>query len=88
MDSGQSGSAGEGDLQERFGTKRRALSFYENSMHDRLNEVMQRFVAERIMFFLGTADAEGHTDCSPRFGPRGFVTVLDDTRLAYPECPR
>ena len=49
---------------------------------------MQRLVAERIMFFLGTADAEGHTDCSPRFGPRGFVTVLDDTRLAYSECPR
>jgi len=63
MDSGQSGSAGEGDLQERFGTKRRALSFYENSMHDRLNEVMQRFVAERIMFF------------SERPTPRGTRTV-------------
>ena len=49
---------------------------------------MQRFVAERIMFFLGTADAEGHTDCSPRFGPRGFVTVLDDTPLSVPGVPR
>ena len=78
------GSDGEHDLQE-FGTKARALAFYDGSMHDRLNAVMTAFVHERMMFFLATADSEGNTDCSPRIGPRGFVTVLDDTHLAYPE---
>jgi uncharacterized protein len=79
------GSAGEHELQAELDTVGRALQFYENSMHERLNETMQRFVADRIMFFLATADGEGRTDCSPRIGPRGFVTVLSDTRVAYPE---
>lgn len=79
------GSAGEHDLQERFDTKERALHFYENSMHHSLNEVMKGFIQERIMFFLATADANGETDCSPRIGPRGFVNVLDDDHLCYPE---
>lgn len=79
------GSEGEHTLQEQFKTKKQALQFYEDSMHDHLNDVMQAFVSERIMFFLSTADSNGKTDCSPRLGPQGFVTVLDDTRLAYPE---
>ncbi|WP_332898222.1 pyridoxamine 5'-phosphate oxidase family protein [Haladaptatus sp. CMSO5] len=79
------GSDGEHTLQERFETKEQALRFYEDSMHAELNDVMQRFIAERIMFFLATADSKGHTDCSPRLGPRGFVTVVDETTLAYPE---
>ncbi len=82
---GRPGSDGERDLQERFDTKEQALRFYEDSMHDRLNDVMRSFVRERILFFLSTADGEGKTDCSPRLGPRGFVNVLDDRRLAYPE---
>lgn len=79
------GSAGEHDLQERFDTKEQALRFYEDSMHNSLNEVMTRFIEERIMFFLSTADANGETDCSPRLGPQGFVNVLDDDHLCYPE---
>lgn len=79
------GTEGERTLQERFETKERALRFYEDSVYDRLNDVMQAFIDERIMFFLSTTDADGKTDCSPRLGPQGFVTVLDDSRLAYPE---
>ena len=79
------GSEGEHTLQERFETKEQALRFYENSMHDHLNDVMRAFISERIMFFLSTADTDGRTDCSPRLGPQGFVNVLDDSHLAYPE---
>lgn len=76
---------GERELQREPGTTDRAESFYDESMHDSLTERMQSFVEERIMFFLSTADADGRTDCSPRMGPKGFVTVLDDNRIAYPE---
>lgn len=76
---------GEREVQQELGTTDRAESFYDESMHDHLTERMQSFVAERIMFFLSTADAEGRTDCSPRMGPKGFVTVLDEDRIAYPE---
>lgn len=82
---GLPGSDGEHELQDQFETKDRALRFYENSMFDYLNKTMKEFIRERIMFFLSTADAGGETDCSPRLGPRGFVTVVDDTHLAYPE---
>lgn len=63
------GSTGKRDLQERFDTQEQALRFYEDSMHHSLNEVMQAFIAERIMFFFSTADANSETDCSPRIGP-------------------
>ena len=79
------GSAGEHRVQEVLGTRDRAERFYDASMNDSLTERMQRFIDERIMFFLATADANGETDCSPRFGPAGFVTVLDEDRLCYPE---
>lgn len=79
------GSAGEHDLQESFETRERADRFYEEAMKDHLTERMQEFIRERIMFFLSTTDANGETDCSPRFGPVGFVNVLDADRLCYPE---
>lgn len=79
------GSEGEHTLQETFETRERAERFYDNAMEDHLTDRMQEFVQERIMFFLSTADANGETDCSPRFGPAGFVNVLEDDRLCYPE---
>lgn len=79
------GSDGERELQYELGTAERAERFYEDSMHDHLTPRMREFVGERIMFFLATADDRGRTDCSPRLGPRGFVNVLEDDRIAYPE---
>lgn len=79
------GSDGEHDLQDSLDTRDRAETFYEKAMKDHLTDRVQRFIQDRIMFFLSTADANGETDCSPRFGPAGFVTVLDENRLCYPE---
>ena len=79
------GSDGERELQEQFDTEEQAARFYEDAMQDHLTDRMRKFVRERIMFFLSTADASGKTDCSPRVGPRGFVNVLDSESLCYPE---
>jgi hypothetical protein len=46
---------------------------------------MQEFIARMEMAFIATADAHGNCDSSFRAGPPGFVQVLDDTTLAYPE---
>jgi predicted pyridoxine 5'-phosphate oxidase superfamily flavin-nucleotide-binding protein len=81
----QPGSAGERAAQERFGTAARARGFYENQMLDRLNAAMQEFVGRMEMCFVGTADAEGECDLSFRAGPPGFVQVLGERTLAYPE---
>jgi uncharacterized protein len=46
---------------------------------------MIEFVDRMGMVFVATADAHGECDSSLRAGPEGFVAVLDDRHLAYPE---
>src|SRR5258708_38311299 len=46
---------------------------------------MQAFVTKQEMMFVGTADRHGEADTSFRAGLSGFVRVLDEKTLAYPE---
>jgi uncharacterized protein len=61
---------------------------------DRLDKVIVRtaftdedraFIQRCSMFFIATADALGHPDCSYKGGLPGFVRVLDDRTLAIPD---
>ncbi|WP_414504848.1 pyridoxamine 5'-phosphate oxidase family protein [Streptomyces sp. NEAU-L66] len=79
------GSDGEHLVQQRLGTTERADRFYGDQVLDHLNVRMQEFVARQEMFFLATADRHGECDSTFRAGPPGFVRVLDDRTLAYPE---
>jgi predicted pyridoxine 5'-phosphate oxidase superfamily flavin-nucleotide-binding protein len=79
------GSAGEHALQERFKVEDRACAFYENQMIDHLNAAMRSFIAKQEMVFISTADGKGECDCSFRAGLPGFVFVLDEETLLYPE---
>jgi predicted pyridoxine 5'-phosphate oxidase superfamily flavin-nucleotide-binding protein len=79
------GSCGEHDLQERYGNRKRAEAFYRNQMLSYLNPQMRAFIARQEMFFLSTADGHGECDVSFRAGEAGFVHVLDEKSLAYPE---
>lgn len=53
----------------------------------RLDRHCRDFIALSPFLVLGTADAEGHADASPRGDPPGFVKVLDDQTLLIPERP-
>jgi len=64
------------------------------SIADRLSQVTvraasrrrtARFIQRCAMFFVATADADGHPDCSYKGGLPGFVRVLDDRTLAIPD---
>ena len=79
------GSEGEHQSQDKFGTTRRALVFYNKQMLNYLNPVMREFIARQEMVFIATADAHGECDCSVRAGLPGFVHVFDEKTLAYPE---
>jgi len=79
------GSAGEHLLQAAYGTAARADRFYADQVLDHLNPKMTEFVGRMDMAFVATADANGECDCSLRTGPPGFIEVLDDRTLAYPE---
>ncbi len=79
------GSEGEKKLQVQFGTEKKAYSFYDNQMIDHINDRMTEFIGEQGMMFISTADSKGNCDCSFRAGNKGFVKVLDDNTLIYPE---
>ncbi|OAH09771.1 pyridoxamine 5'-phosphate oxidase family protein [Streptomyces jeddahensis] len=79
------GSHGEHQIQRELGTFARADRFYEEQVLDRLNSRMREFVARQEMFFLATSDAHGECDSTFRAGPQGFLQVLGERLLAYPE---
>ncbi len=79
------GSDGEHILQEKFKTRERALAFYEQQVLDHLNPVMVEFISRQTMVFIATSDSRGECDCSIRTGVPGFVRVLDEKTLLYPE---
>ena len=82
---GRPGSSGEHELQCAYGTQDRADRFYAEQVRDRLLPAMVEFVRRMDMVFLATSDAAGECDASFRAGPPGFVRVLDNRTLAYPE---
>lgn len=79
------GCAGERFLQQTYGSTQRATSFYERQVLDHLNERMREFIGRQEMVFISTADANGDCDSSFRAGDPGFVQVVDDSTVIYPE---
>ncbi|TDK54710.1 pyridoxamine 5-phosphate oxidase [Bacillus salipaludis] len=78
-------SRGEHLLQEQYGTTKRASSFYENQMLNYLNNKMTEFISKQGMMFISTADSNGNCDSSFRAGSKGFVRVIDDKTIIFPE---
>jgi len=72
-------------LQNQFGMKSKANSFYSNQMLSYLNPSMQEFITSQPMVFIATSDSQGECDCSFRTGSPGFVKVLNKQSLVYPE---
>ncbi|MFI7664262.1 pyridoxamine 5'-phosphate oxidase family protein [Nocardia sp. NPDC049526] len=79
------GSDGEHELQDRYGTRDRAERFYQDQVLDQLNPTMIEFIARMDMAFIATADKHGECDASFRAGLPGFLHVIDERTLAYPE---
>ena len=72
----------EGELREVLGRPgERALL----KQQARLDEHFRAFIAASPFLVLGTANAAGQVDCSPKGDEPGFVKVLDETHLAVPD---
>ncbi len=78
-------SAAEQKAQALFHSVTRAKVFYQNQMVGELNQEMQDFIQRQDMVFIATSDKQGNPDCSFRAGPPGFLKVLDEKRLCFPE---
>jgi truncated hemoglobin YjbI len=79
------GSDGEHKIQEKYDSKSRAINFYEKQMLSYLAPRMKEFIARQEFLFVATADRHGECDCTSKFGKPGFIRVLGDNYLIYPE---
>jgi uncharacterized protein len=79
------GTLGEHIMQQRFGTSERAGQFYRHQLCDQLTPRMIEFIGRMEMAFIATSDSAGECDCSFRAGEPGFIRVLDERTVAYPE---
>jgi uncharacterized protein len=71
-------------LQDKFDTRRLADRLSEIKVHDSFTVADREFIEGRDMFFLATVDADGQPTCSYKGGDPGFVRVLDDRALVFP----
>jgi hypothetical protein len=71
-------------LQERFDTRRLADRLEERVVRDHIDEDDRAFIEARDMFFLATSDESGQPQSSYKGGDPGFVRVLDEHTIAFP----
>jgi predicted pyridoxine 5'-phosphate oxidase superfamily flavin-nucleotide-binding protein len=70
-------------LQERFDTVRLADRIEERIVRETIDDDDRAFIESADMFFLATADANGHPQCSYKGGDPGFVRVIDERTIAF-----
>jgi len=70
-------------FQDQFDTRRMADRIHEVLVSDVLTDYKE-LIESRDMFFLATADEEGQPTCSYKGGDPGFVKVVDEHTLAFP----
>src|SRR3954447_12235689 len=72
-------------LQDQFDSRRIADRLEEKLTHFAFTEADRGFIEGTMFFFLATADAQGRPDCSFKGGMPGFVRVVGDNELAFPD---
>jgi predicted pyridoxine 5'-phosphate oxidase superfamily flavin-nucleotide-binding protein len=73
------------DLQDIRETRRLADRLEQVTVHDTFTPEDRAFIESRPMMFVATADAQGHPQCSYKGGMPGFVRVIDERTLAFPD---
>ena len=71
-------------LQDQFDTRRLADRLAEVKVHETFTAEDREFIERLDMFFLATVDAGGQPTCSYKGGDPGFVRIIDDRTLAFP----
>lgn len=81
---GRTYHGGNRQLQDRFDTRRLADRLEDRLVQETIDDDTRALIERQDMFFLATADADGHPQCSYKGGAPGFVRVLDERTLAFP----
>lgn len=72
-------------LQDQFDSRRISDRLEEKLTRRRFSAADRAFIEGAAFFFLATADDRGRADCSFKGGRPGFVRVLGDVELAFPD---
>lgn len=72
------------ELQDHFQTRKMADRIEESIVSDSLSDQGKAFIESRDMFFLSTVDHQGRPTVSYKGGNPGFMRVLDDHTLVFP----
>ena len=75
---------GSRQLQDEFDTRRLADRLDEAIVQDSIMPSDKDFIQRLDMFFIATVDDRGRVNCSYKAGEPGFVRVLDEHTLAFP----
>jgi predicted pyridoxine 5'-phosphate oxidase superfamily flavin-nucleotide-binding protein len=73
------------ELQDVRETRQLADRLEQVTVHAAFTQGDKAFIENSPLFFLATADAQGQPDCSYKGGLPGFVRVLDDHTIAFPD---
>jgi uncharacterized protein len=75
---------GSRELQDRFDSRRIADRLEEVNLTATFSDFQRELIETAPMFWLATADAEGFPDVSYKGGMPGFVRVVGESELAFP----
>ena len=75
-------TAAKSSFNETFGDPKETTA---NKVKPRLTAYVQDFIKLSPFAVLSSADAEGRCDASPKGGKPGFVTILDERHLLFPD---
>ena len=71
-------------FQDEFGSRRLADRLEQRSRSE-FTDDDKIYIESSIYFFIATADASGHPDCSFKGGAPGFVRITGPSELAFPD---
>jgi uncharacterized protein len=71
-------------LQRQFDTERLADRIEQKLFREKITADDRAFIERMDMFFLATANAAGEPNCSYKGGDPGFVRVVNETTLVFP----
>jgi predicted pyridoxine 5'-phosphate oxidase superfamily flavin-nucleotide-binding protein len=72
-------------LQDQFDSRRIADRLVEKLSRYAFSDGDRAFIEGAAFFFLATADADGRPDCSFKGGVPGFVRVVGEDEIAFPD---
>jgi uncharacterized protein len=72
-------------LQDQFDSRRISDRLEEKLTRTAFSPDDKAFIESALYFFLATADADGHPDCSFKGGMPGFVRVTGPSEIAFPD---